>query len=210
VSRKPWVRWTLVALLVLGVILVPFALWEEPLKAWTEHQLRPSGSPVLLALVLATLLALDVVLPVPSSVVSTAAGSLLGLWPGALVSTLGMTLGSLVGYGLGRTLEAPTLRRFVGDKELERMRTASLRWGDWLIFLFRPVPVLAEASLFFAGAARIPLKRFVVLSVLANLGVSLAYTTVGALAHQTSSFLLAFLGACSLPLLAKLILARRL
>jgi membrane protein DedA with SNARE-associated domain len=68
--------------------------------------------------------------------------------------------------------------------------------------LCRPVPVLAEASVVFAGLVHAPLGRFLRLTAFSNLGIALGYSAVGAFAgreHSTGAFLLAFLGALLLP-----------
>jgi len=62
---KPWLRWTLLGALVLGLTLIPFALWEEPLTALSARLLTPfAGRAALLVLVI-SLLASDVLLPIP-------------------------------------------------------------------------------------------------------------------------------------------------
>ena len=62
--------------------------------------------------------------------------------------------------------------------------------------------ILAEAAVLFAGMGKMPFTRFILLSTLANLGVSAAYAAIGAFAAGVNSFLLAFAGAMLLPLLA--------
>ena len=78
------------------------------------------------------------------------------------------------------------------------------RHGPWAILLCRPIPVLAEASVVFAGLVRAPLVPFVLLTAGSNLGIALAYAAVGAFSMEAQSFLLTFLGALALPGLALL------
>jgi uncharacterized membrane protein YdjX (TVP38/TMEM64 family) len=195
--------WIVFTLLVLGLILAPFFGWETPVHAWAGALLdrRPPWW------VISGLLAADVVLPVPSSLVSTAAGLLLGFWSGAAASWIGMMAGCLAGYGIGARAGRAAASRLVGASELERVASAFQRFGDGVIVLFRAVPVLAEASVLFAGTVRMPLARFLVVSGLSNLGISFAYAAVGACSAKVPSFLLAFGGAVVLPLVA--ILASR-
>jgi uncharacterized membrane protein YdjX (TVP38/TMEM64 family) len=157
--------------------------------------------------VISGLLASDVVLPVPSSLVSTAAGLLLGFWSGAAACWVGMMAGCLAGYGIGARAGRAAASRLVGEAELERVASASRHFGEGMIVLFRAVPVLAEASVVFAGTVRMPLPRLLVVSGLSNLGISAAYAAVGAWSAEVPSFLLAFGGAVVLPLVA--ILASR-
>lgn len=199
----PTLRLPVAALLLLALILVPFFLWEEPILAWaTAFTARP-GSAAVVAGTLAAVLAADIVLPVPSSLVSTAAGALLGFLPGALTSWLGMTVGSLVGYWLGQRSE-----RWLAGEDCARLERARERFGDWIVILFRAVPVLAEASAVFAGASQMAPGRFLLLAALANLGISLVYAAAGAFAASRESFLAAFAGAILLPGLAVIMLKR--
>ena len=78
------------------------------------------------------------------------------------------------------------------------------RHGRWAILLCRPIPVLAEASVVFAGLVRTPLVPFLALTAGSNLGIALAYAAVGAYSMEAQSFLLTFLGALALPGLALL------
>ena len=67
--------------------------------------------------------------------------------------------------------------------------------------LCRPVPVLAEASVVFAGLVRANYGRFVRLTAASNLGIAAGYAAVGAFSRRLDSysFLIAFLGALLLP-----------
>jgi membrane protein DedA with SNARE-associated domain len=195
----PWIRWTLLTLALLAFILVPFVLFQTPINAWTEQFLESGRSKPLAAAVLAALLAGDVLLPVPSSLVSTAAGYLLGFVPAAVVSWTGMTAGCGLGYLAGSWAGGASAGRFVSESNLARVAAARERHGDWMLVLFRAVPVLAEASVIFAGFIRMPAGRFFAVTTPANLGISVAYAAVGAFAVDANSFLLAFAGAILLP-----------
>jgi hypothetical protein len=54
---KPWLRWTALTCLVLALISIPFALWEEPINAWTARLLAPTAGRVGLAFLVVLLLA---------------------------------------------------------------------------------------------------------------------------------------------------------
>ncbi|MGK4002469.1 VTT domain-containing protein [Sorangium sp. So ce1036] len=208
-ARRSWLGWAGFSGLLLAAILVPFFLFADRIEATAREHLAAPPSGVGTALLLGGLLAGDVVLPVPSSFVSTAAGGLLGFWRGTAVSWAGMMVGSGVGYLLGARAGAPALQRMVGEAELSRLTQAAGRHGPWFLLLFRGVPVLAEASLFFAGAGRMPVRAFVAVTALANLGVSASYAAVGASAARLTSILLLLSGIVLLPGLA-LLLVRRL
>jgi uncharacterized membrane protein YdjX (TVP38/TMEM64 family) len=161
------------------------------------------------ALVLGGLLAGDLLLPVPSSLVSTAAGGLLGFWGGLATNWLGMMVGCALGYGLGARAGTSALRRMAGDAEVERLARASERLGPWFLLAFRAVPVLAEASLVFAGTSRMSRRSFFTVCALANLGVSATYAALGATAAELESFLVLFAGMVLVPGLALAWVLRR-
>ncbi len=182
--------------LLLAFILIPFFLWEDHIRVAVEGFLATEHARVWTALVLAVVLALDILLPVPSSIVSTAAGTLLGFPLGAASSFAGMTAGCVLGYAIG--MRAPA-DRLLTPGELERVSKARERWGEWTLALFRAVPVLAEASVLFAGMTRAPFHRFVMLTALANAGISTIYAAAGAFAPNAGSFLYALGAAVALP-----------
>lgn len=204
-----WTRWPLAGLLLLPAILVPFFLYGEQIQQWTETFIATPGSRWFAGMVLGGLLASDIVLPVPSSLVSTASGYLLGFWVGTLVSWAGMTAGCWAGYWLGSRVGRGVTRKLAGEEEVERVRRAEKRFGDWVVIVFRAVPVLAEASVLLAGIAGMPWRRFLMLTGLSNLGIAVIYAFVGAHAVETQSFLLAFAGAVAVPAAAILLAPAR-
>ena len=194
-------RWAILAAILIAIVLVPFFLFEEQFNRFAAELARGEGSRWLAAGGIAGLLAADVLLPVPSSIVSTAAGVLLGFWRGAAVVFAGMTAGCLLGYAVGSRSSA-VARRIIGEDGLVRAADLVRRYGDWALVVCRPVPVLAEASVIFAGLAHAPFGRFVALTALANLGIAAGYSAMGAFSMRVESFLLAFAGALLVPGLA--------
>jgi uncharacterized membrane protein YdjX (TVP38/TMEM64 family) len=191
-------RWAILWVLLIGMVLLPFLLFEQQFNAFAEHITRNDTSRWIVATAIFSLLALDVFLPVPSSIVSTAAGLLLGFAAGSAVVWTGMMGGALFGYAVGAR-GANAARRFIGDDGVERAAALVTRYGDLTIVLCRPVPVLAEASVVFAGLMRAPYARFVQLTAISNLGIALGYAAIGAYSFGMDSFLAAFLGALLLP-----------
>jgi uncharacterized membrane protein YdjX (TVP38/TMEM64 family) len=198
IGLRGTMRWAVIWLVLLGLVLVPFFLFETEFNAFAARMTRGDTAVWLSASAIFGLLAFDVVLPVPSSIVSTAAGVLLGFWRGAAVVWLGMMVACLLGYAIG-TRASAWARRFVGEAGLERADRLVRRYGDWTILICRPVPVLAEASVIFAGLVAAPFARFFTLTALSNLGIALGYAAFGAFSMRMDSFLLAFLGALVIP-----------
>jgi uncharacterized membrane protein YdjX (TVP38/TMEM64 family) len=197
------VRWVVLWTILIAIVLVPFLLFEKQFEQLATWLAQGNASGWATAAAIGALLALDVFLPVPSSIVSTGAGVLLGFWPGAAVIWIGMSLGCLSGYIFGAYAAVPA-RRLVGADGLSRAGKVMDQYGPWAIVICRPIPVLAESSIVFAGLVRSPLGPFLWLTALADLGISIAYAAVGAFSMQAGSFLLTFAGAVALPGLAML------
>lgn len=178
---KPWLRWTLLTALVLALILIPFALWEDTLNAWSARLLTPSAGRDAVAALVVLLLASDVLLPVPSSFVSAGAVALLGALAGGVAIALGMTLGGWLGYFIGRWGGEPLAARVAGPEQLERARRLMTKHGSWLLLVCRGVPVLAEASTLLAGTTRTSPLTFALATTLGNLGLACAYGLIGVL-----------------------------
>jgi uncharacterized membrane protein YdjX (TVP38/TMEM64 family) len=191
-------RWAVIWAVLIGLVLVPFFLFETEFNAFAARMTRGDTAISLASASIFGLLALDVVLPVPSSIVSTAAGVLLGFWWGALVVWTSMMVACLIGYALGARASG-LARRFIGAAGLRRAEGLVQRHGAWTIVMCRPVPVLAEASVIFAGLIGAPFARFLALTALSNLGIAIGYAAFGAFSMSVDSFLVAFLGALAIP-----------
>jgi uncharacterized membrane protein YdjX (TVP38/TMEM64 family) len=196
-------RWALLIGLMFALIIIPFLIFEKQFEALGTWLAEGHASGWVSASIIAALLALDVFLPVPSSIVSTGAGVLLGFWRGAAVIWIGMTVGCAIGYAFGAGA-AGAARRMVGDDGLARASTIMDRHGSWALVVCRPIPVLAESSVVFAGLVHSPVQSFVWMTTLSNLGIALAYAAVGAYAMEVQSFLLTFVAALALPGVAML------
>jgi uncharacterized membrane protein YdjX (TVP38/TMEM64 family) len=196
-------RWFAIGVLLLAFILVPFFLFEDQFNALAVRLASGEASTWYSAVALAALLASDVLLPIPSSIVSAGAGVLLGFWRGVAVIWIGMTGACLIGYFIGAK-SAGAARRFVGPDGLARASSLADRYGDMMLVVSRPVPVLAEASVIFAGLVHTRFARFFVMTSWSNLGVAIAYAAIGAFSMKTESFAFAFVGSIALPAVAML------
>jgi membrane protein DedA with SNARE-associated domain len=198
-------RWSLFTALLLGFILVPFVLFEDPMNAAVQEALRSQGSVALVTLAVVACLLADIALPIPSSFVLATAGFLLGAGLGTLVCFVGLSCASLAGYAIGRYAGEPLARRIVGADQLARFGALSRRHGDAVLVAFRAMPVLAEASTILAGTARMALPRFVVLVSIGNAVVAALYACIGAWSASQASFVAVSLAAMVLPVLIVLI-----
>jgi len=196
-------RWLALIGLLFALIIIPFLIFERQFWELGTWLAEGHASGWASAVTIGALLALDVFLPVPSSIVSTGAGVLLGFWRGAAVIWIGMTLGCVIGYAFGARAAAAA-RKLVGADSLTRAGLVMDQYGPWAFVVCRPIPVLAEASVVFAGLVRTPMGRFTWLTSLSNLGIALVYAAVGAYSMHVQSFLLTFAAALALPGVAML------
>lgn len=201
-------RWFWLALAFVTAILVPFFLFEDYFTALANRAASGEIPASAAVAIIGGLLALDVFLPVPSSLVSAAAGILLGFWLGTAVVWAGMTVSCAIAYAVGAR-SSRLAARLVGDDGLARAATIARRYGLAAIALCRPVPVLAEASVVFAGMVHVPPARFMAVCLWSNLGVAAVYAAIGAWSMSANSFLLAFLGAMAFPAVAWLAMRLR-
>ena len=163
---SPRARGALVITIALLIPIVPFAvIGELPGERWLS---QTDDNALLFGLTGGGLLAADVLLPVPSSIVGTLLGARLGFAAGLAWCWSGLMLGNLVGYGAGRLL----LSR-LGERLPQSPTLVAL-------FLSRPVPVLAEAVTFTAGAERVAPARFIAVCAAGNLIYAAALTASGA------------------------------
>ncbi len=148
-------RVAIIIVLALAVPLVPFlVIGELPGDRWLSSTDEHAW---LFGLAGAGLLAADIVLPIPSSIVGTMLGARLGFWPGLLA----IVAGTMTGQGFA----------YAASRWLLRSKEPGLPTAPSLIALFlsRPVPVLAEAMAFAAGAARVDFPQFLLVAGAGNL-----------------------------------------
>lgn len=190
---------------LLAVFIVPFVLFEQEVLAgvrWlrgSDLGLAATGSAFV------GLLVADIFAPVPASLIGVALGSTFGPAAGALLCWLGLMGGVLVGYGAGRQLGPPLVRKVIGPADQRALEGLVARHGLWALVLLRAVPVLAEASVVVAGAAGLRLAGFVAVMALSNLGIAAVYAGLGAFGMGAGSMGLALAAAIALPALAWLL-----
>lgn len=137
---KQTLRVTLLVVVALLMPIIPFVMIGElPGERWLSAS---DDNAWLFALTGGGLLMLDVVLPIPSSIIIALLGTRLGFVAGWLSAWIGLTIGNLVGYGIGRLWPHKIAPEFPDSPTLAAL------------FVSRPVPIIAEASVIAAGAAR--------------------------------------------------------
>jgi uncharacterized membrane protein YdjX (TVP38/TMEM64 family) len=120
-------------------------------------QLGAAGPLMILALAL-----VHAVVFYPAEIVDAAAGFLYGFFPALALMMLGWLLSGLACFAIGRSLARPLLDRWFGNERFERMEAAIERGGATLLLAVRLVPIVPFSLVSYAaGAARVPLWRFV-------------------------------------------------
>lgn len=184
----------------MAIPLVPFALFGElPGETWVEH---PGDAYVFGTGVL--LLAGDIFLPVPSSVVAVFLGARLGMGGGALAIMLGLNLGTVLGYAAGWYAGYPLVSRYASPAQRDFVYKLEGRLGYLALATIRSVPVLSEASVLAAGAARWSPRPVLIILIVANGCLAMVYAFFGAASLAGSSASLLFIGGVGVPVLGVL------
>ncbi len=190
------------------VPIIPFAVFGDSFEAQVVEWTQRSWSPAELTAVTIGLLSSDILLPVPASGVCTYAAGVLGFWPGTLAAWLGMSIGAVFGYEAGRWIGHPLARRRIAEADLERLQRGATERGAWSLVLFRPVPVLAEASVILAGVLRLPRATFLAAVLPTNLAVAAVFSAFGAFSVGQGFLIPAVAASLVVPLAGLLALRR--
>jgi uncharacterized membrane protein YdjX (TVP38/TMEM64 family) len=133
-----------------------------------------------------SLLIADALLPVPSSLVMISLGALYGAFLGAALAFAGRFGMAVVGLWLGRA-GAPIVVKLIGPARGIHADQLVERWGAFSIVVSRPVPLLAEAVVLAAGAARLPWRVALPAAFVGSLPEAIAYGAVGAAATSAAN-----------------------
>ncbi|MEN1681841.1 MAG: VTT domain-containing protein [Planctomycetota bacterium] len=207
-SSPSHARLLTVIALVLAAPIVPALAFGELGAGWIEAWRESPPAAGVAAAAIGGALALDIVAPLPSGPLMTLAGALLGGPVGTLVGWLGLTVGAGLGYVAARVFGPRVASRLVSAEDLAQMRGASAEWAVWVLLATRPLPVLAEAAVLWAGLVGVPWARFFAPVAWANLILAGAYASLGVWAADGGWLLVALSLACVAPLVL-LLVARR-
>jgi membrane protein DedA with SNARE-associated domain len=159
----------------------------------------------------------NVIPPIPSEVVLPLAGfrartgglNVVAVWPAA---TAGSLLGALLLYGLGAWLGYERLHRLAGHRwfvfvsrhDLERGERVFERHGGKVVLFGRCVPFVRSVVSIPAGISRMPLPRFVVLTVIGSGAWNAVFIALGWVLGENWDRVEGFLGPASYVVLALL------
>ncbi|MFN8217586.1 MAG: VTT domain-containing protein [Solirubrobacterales bacterium] len=152
----------LVAALVLGVPTLRHAA-EAAVQGDTaevRHQIDQLGAAGPLLILALTLI--HTVVLYPAEIVNAAAGFAYGFFPALALVTVGWMASALLAYWVGTRVARPLLDRWFGVERFERLEAMIERGGVTLLLALRLIPIVPFSLVCYAaGAARVPLWRFV-------------------------------------------------
>jgi uncharacterized membrane protein YdjX (TVP38/TMEM64 family) len=98
----------------------------------------------------------------PAEIVNAAAGFAYGFFPALAIVTVGWMLSALLCYAFGHRVARPLLDRWFGRERFERFERMVAGGGVTLLLALRLIPIVPFSLVgYAAGAARVPLRRFV-------------------------------------------------
>jgi uncharacterized membrane protein YdjX (TVP38/TMEM64 family) len=98
----------------------------------------------------------------PAEIVDAAAGFAYGFFGAMALVTVGWMLSALLCYAVGSSVARPLLTRWLGVQRFEQTEAAIERGGATLLIAVRLIPIVPFSLVCYAaGAARVPLWRFV-------------------------------------------------
>lgn len=149
----------------------------------------------------------------PAEIVDAAAGFVYDFGPALALVMGGWLLNGLVCWTIGRRVARPLLERLLGRERFDRTEAMVERGGVSLLLGVRLVPILPFSLVSYAaGAARVPLGRFVWTTAVGYFPITAVSVYLGTRLedlHPTDPLLLAALGALLALLLVGRWVARR-
>ncbi len=182
-----------VGAIVLGLVLA-FAI--PPLREAVLHAISGDTSAVredlrdlgAWGVVLVVALALlHAVVWYPAEILDGAAGFVYGFGP-AMPLMMACWIGNaLVAYAIGANAGRPLIHRIAGERRFERMEHAVEEGGVTLLLAVRLIPIVPfSLSSIAAGAAKVPLWRFVWTTLIGYLPITVIFVYLGSRLEELS------------------------
>lgn len=172
-----------IALLAAMVLAIPELrdAFEAAVRGDTEEvrsridDLGVAGPLLIIALAL-----IHAVVFYPAEIVDAAAGFVYGFWPALALTMTGWLLSGLLCFAVGRSLARPLLDRWFGTERFERTEATIERGGATLLLAVRLLPILPFSLVSYAaGAARVPVWRFVWTTAVGYLPITALFVYFG-------------------------------
>jgi membrane protein DedA with SNARE-associated domain len=159
------------------------------LGAWIQNIIVTLGYPGIFLIMLVE----NLFPPIPSELVMPFAGFAAGqgrmdFWAAVAAGTLGSVVGAIILYYVGQLAGEPLLRVFLrrygriwmlSEADLDRSLAFFNRYGYWVVFTARVIPVLRSLISIPAGMGRMPLLPFLALTIVGSAVWTLLLTYAG-------------------------------
>jgi uncharacterized membrane protein YdjX (TVP38/TMEM64 family) len=172
VRQRPQVPWLEITLTVAGLLLLAGLVAAIPTLRHaaeaviqgdtTEVRRQIDELGVTGPLLIVALALIHAVVIYPAEIVNAAAGFAYGFFPALAIVTVAWMGSALLCYWVGTRVARPVLDRFFGVERFERIEAMIERGGVPLLLAVRLIPIVPfSLAGYAAGAARVPLWRFV-------------------------------------------------
>ncbi|GAB1432418.1 TVP38/TMEM64 family protein [Spirochaetota bacterium] len=132
-----------------------------------------------------------IVFMIPGELVQMAGGFIFGLWFGTLWSVIGISLGSIFNFFVGRFLGRPFVRAILGIERMHKVDMLSagrrIKTAYFLLFLVPGIP--KDTLCYAAGASKLSVTGFMVISMLGRLPGIFGSSCIGAAVFDSKYFL---------------------
>jgi uncharacterized membrane protein YdjX (TVP38/TMEM64 family) len=121
-----------------------------------------------------------IVVPYPSEIPSAAAGYVYGFWLAVPIAMVGWTISAVGTYYVGRHVGRPTIFRLAGEERATKAERVVDRGGPGALLAARLIPLVPFSLIgYVAGAAHVPLVRFMWTTVVGFLPLTAACAYLG-------------------------------
>lgn len=161
----------------------------EPIASWIINVISALGYPGIVL----TMAIESALIPLPSEIIMPFSGFLVAqgrfnFWLVAVSGSLGNLIGSLIAYGVGYWGHEKIVRRFIRrwgkfllltEEDLDTTEVWLNKYGDWVVAGSRLLPAVRTVISLPCGIARLPLKRFIILTFFGSLIWSAVLAYIG-------------------------------
>jgi uncharacterized membrane protein YdjX (TVP38/TMEM64 family) len=197
---KKALNWKHIPVILASIFFFLFIIFElSGLMTLEKITSLVMGSGSFAAVIIIFFLVIDLVLPMPSTVLMTFSGAFYGIFIGALINITGSLLASLAGFAVTRKLGKTRL--FLDKTEKRSMDEWFIKWGEGMLILSKMIPVMSETMACFAGLTGISWRKFVILSLLGIIPVSVYYAYFGSTSQSFSEWLLPLFFGIAIPII---------
>lgn len=140
------------------------------------------------ALIVLVLGLVHVVVWYPAEILDAAVGYVYDFWVAIPLIMAVWLINALLGYWIGRYAARPILYRFINRERFDRFELLAERGGVTLLLSMRLVPIVPFSLFSYAaGAARVPLGRFVWTTAIGYLPLTAVFVYLGSQLEELSA-----------------------